>query len=74
MDLTIDSYTRTSKTLSYQILNEPLPNLSWKGYACTQCIEKKKVIGSFWIGFYVTTFSHDTKLVEPAERWAYYGG
>ena len=69
-NLTIDSYTRIPKILSYQILKKPLPNLSWEGYACTQWIEKKTVIGSFWIGSYDTTFSHETKLVESAECWA----
>ena len=65
-----DSYKNVGKDLIYKILMKPKPNLAWEGYACSQWIERKTIEGNFWIGSYDTTYSHDTKLVEPAECWS----
>ncbi len=53
----------------YSLVTRLKPTLRWKAYTCSQWIKTKRIIGSFWIGSYDTTYFHDLKHVEPADCW-----
>ena len=53
----------------YSLITRLKPSLKWKAYTCSQWVKTKRIIGSFWIGSYDTTYLHDSKFVEPADCW-----
>ena len=54
---------------NYTLITKQRPTVTWKGWSCTQWIKSKKIIGSFWIGSYDTTYSQETHMVYVLECW-----
>ena len=54
---------------SYTLVTKQKPIVTWKGWSCQQWVKSKKIIGSFWIGSFDTTFSQETHLVPALECW-----
>ncbi len=51
------------------MITKQKPTLTWKGWSCKQWVKSKKIIGSFWIGSFDTTFTQETYVVSPLECW-----
>ena len=54
---------------NYTLITKQKPTTTWKGWSCKQWVKSKKIVGSFWIGSYDTTYSQETHLVSPLECW-----
>ena len=53
----------------YTLITLQKPTVTWKGYSCQQWTKTKKIIGSFWIGSFDTTYAQTTKLVDTTDCW-----
>ncbi len=56
-------------TTNYTLITKQRPTTTWKGWSCKQWIKSKKIVGSFWVGSFDTTYSQETHLVSPLECW-----
>ncbi|EFX73347.1 hypothetical protein DAPPUDRAFT_109816 [Daphnia pulex] len=54
---------------NYTLVTKQKPTTTWKGWFCKQWIKSKKIVGSFWIASYDTTYNQETHLVTPLECW-----
>jgi len=54
---------------NYTLITKQKPTTTWKGWSCKQWVRSKKIVGSFWIGSYDTTYTQETHLVSPLECW-----
>ena len=57
------------KLKDYEIITTVKPAQKWKAYTCSQWVKTKRIVGSFWIGSFDTTYFHDSMFVEPADCW-----
>ena len=53
----------------YEIITTVRPAQKWKAYTCSQWVKTKRIVGSFWIGSFDTTYFHDSMFVDPADCW-----
>ena len=65
----IDTPHKPRIASTYTLVTKQKPIVTWKGWSCQQWIKSKKIVGSFWIGSFDTTFSQKTVLVSPIECW-----
>jgi hypothetical protein len=54
---------------NYTLITEQKPIVTWKGWSSPQWVKPKRIIGSFWIRSFDTTFSQETYLVPALECW-----
>jgi len=54
---------------NYTLVTKQKPTTTWKGWSCKQWVKSKKIVGSFWIGSYDTTYNQETHIVSPLECW-----
>jgi hypothetical protein len=52
-----DTARKPRLTTDYTLITKKKPTVTWKGWSCQQWVKSKKIIGSFWIGSFDTTFS-----------------
>ena len=57
------------QAVTYRIITKSTATLTFEGHTCSEWVQTKRIVGSFWIGSFDTTFFHTTRLVEPAECW-----
>ena len=78
LDLTSPYYCQTGKinTLhkprfytAYELVTLQKPTFVFSGWACKKWLKKKRIIGSFWIGSYDTTYSQETTIISDQECW-----
>ena len=55
--------------MDYTLMTKIKPVQKWTGYTCSQWVKTKRVVGSFWIGAFDTSYFHDSKYVEPFDCW-----
>ena len=53
----------------YELITTVRPAQKWKAYTCSQWIKTKRIVGSFWVGSFDTTYFHDSKIVQPDDCW-----
>ena len=64
-----DAPHKNRLTTNYTLITKQKPTTTWKGWSCKQWVKSKKIVGSFWVGSFDTTYSQETHLVSASECW-----
>jgi len=56
-------------SVDYTLFIKRKPPMKFKGYICEMWVKYKKIVGSFWIGDFDTTFSQKTLHVDADTCW-----
>ena len=76
LDLNDPYYCKTNppthsveRVKEYELITKIRPVQKYKAYTCSQWVKTKRIIGSFWVGAFDTTYFNDPKYVDPMDCW-----
>ena len=76
IDTSVPAYCNVKENLEikrtnnrYYLYTEDKEDITWTGYSCSTWLSVKKIVGSFWIGSFDTTYDKKTILLSETNCW-----